>query len=180
MLSLRFLVLLSCMALAPSVAQARVHHRHASSGSSGAKPVILTQQPNSALDQAARQLNQGDISAATAKGDRPIVLVGSAPLAASGHGDIALFVQIQSARLCGSAGCSTSIYLGHRDHWTKILDSVSGTISVLPRIHGGMHDLLVGKDDRWAWDGHEYQDTMPAPPIGNLRADVAAHQAGHQ
>ena len=42
--------------------------------------------------------------------------------------EAALFVQLQSASLCGSAGCSTSVYLHRGGDWLKVLDSVSGPI----------------------------------------------------
>jgi len=161
------------LALCIPQANARTHHHRAPADSG--KPVILTQEPGTDLDKQARKLNQSDLSASAAKGDTPIVLVGSAPLSANRE-DVALFVQLQSARLCGSAGCSTSIYLGHHNEWTKILDSVSGTINVLKSQHNGLHDLLVGKQDKWTWDGHTYQDTMAAPAIPNLRQSVEQHQ----
>ncbi len=152
------------------------HHRHHAAAAS-ANPVILTQQPGTALDAAARQLNAEDLAGATKRGETPVVLIGSAPLAAGGHGEPALFVQLQSASLCGSAGCSTSVYLHHDGAWSKVLDSVSGPIKVLPGSAGGMHDLMVGDKDRWTWFGSAYHDTLPAAPIGNLKGAVERHQA---
>ncbi|GBQ62823.1 hypothetical protein AA103196_0417 [Ameyamaea chiangmaiensis NBRC 103196] len=140
-------------------------------------PVILTQQPGTALDISARQLMAGDLARAKARGETPIVLIGSAPLS-SRKGDVALFVQVQSASLCGSAGCSTSVYLKHGEHWSKVLDSVSGPVTVMPKSHGGMRDLRIDSHDVWRWQGTAYQDT--APSIGSdeaLRRSVEAHQA---
>ena len=153
----------------------RHHHGHATPPGPGAAPVILTQQPGSALDRAARELNADDLASAAKRRETPVVLIGSAPLSAR-HGETALFVQVQSASLCGSAGCSTSVYLKHGGDWIKVLDSVSGPIKVLPTAAGGMHDLVVGDKDRWVWAGDTYHDTLPAAPIGNLRRSVERHQ----
>ncbi|MBM9403051.1 hypothetical protein JUN65_15850 [Gluconacetobacter azotocaptans] len=142
-------------------------------------PVVLTQQPGTALDQTARKLNAADLAAAARRGDTPVVLVGAAPLSTRA-GETALFVQLQSAALCGSAGCATSVYLqkGH-DDWTKVLDSVSGPVSLSHRTHGGMHDLVINGTDRWVWNGHAYRDTMPAPPMDDLRRSIERYQAQH-
>ncbi len=166
-------VSLCLLPLLPATAQTR-HHRH-HPVAAAASPVILTQQPGTALDAAARQLNAEDIAGAEKRRETPIVLIGSAPLSTD-HGDTALFVQTQSASLCGSAGCSTSVYLRHDGRWIKVLDSVSGPIKVLATSSGGMHDLVVGDKDRWTWSGSAYHDTLPAAPIGNLRRSVEQHQ----
>ncbi len=159
-------------ALSPPGAQAAHRRPHAAPAAS---PVILTQQPGTALDQAARQLNAEDLAGAAKRNEQPVVLIGSAPLSAR-HGETALFVQVQSASLCGSAGCSTSVYLRRGPDWDKVLDSVSGPIKVLAAAHGGMRDLVVGDRDRWVWAGDGYRDTLPAEPIGNLKRDVERHQ----
>lgn len=170
---------LACSTLllsAPSGAWAATHHHHrAASTAVPANPVILTQQPGTALDTAARQLNADDLAGARKRSETPVVLIGSAPLSTA-HGDTALFVQLQSASLCGSAGCSTSVYLRHGGRWTKVLDSVSGPIKVLASSAGGMHDLMVGDKDRWTWNAGAYHDTLPAAPIGNLKNSVERHQ----
>lgn len=141
------------------------HTRHAAQpANAGAAPVILTAHPGTKLDEDARKLNEDDLQDAAKHHDQPVVLVGSASLS-SGKNDEALFVQLQSARLCGSAGCTTSVYLKHNDTWNTVLDSVNGDISVLPTRHKGMHDLLVSPNDRWIWNGKEYQDTLSAPPM---------------
>lgn len=160
------------LVLAPPAMAAGHHHHH---GGAAASPVILTQQPGSALDTAARQLNAEDMLGAAKRHETPVVLIGSAPLSTR-HGETALFVQVQSASLCGSAGCSTSVYLKHGDEWIKVLDSVSGPIKVLASTSLGMHDLMVGDKDRWVWAGEEYRDTLPAAPIGNLKRSVERHQ----
>jgi hypothetical protein len=174
------ILLAAALALPGSLpaARAATHGKHAAS-TTPTGPVILTQQPGTTLDKAARELNRDDLASAAKRNEQPVVLVGSAPLAAgtgaSGR-EAALFVQIQSASLCGSAGCSTSVFLHKPDDWVKVLDSVSGPVKVSTHQHGGMHDLIVGDHDRWIWAGSTYQDTLPAAPIGNLRRSVEKHQ----
>ena len=124
--------------------------------------VALTTQPGSRLEHDAAALVSDDIAAAHKAHEVPVMLVGSAHLATSGGG-AALFVQVQSASLCGSAGCSTSVFTEHGHSWTRVLDSVSGPIKVSPAVHGGMHDLLVHGTDRWVWNGHAYSDTLKVP-----------------
>ncbi|MBB2200023.1 hypothetical protein [Gluconacetobacter tumulisoli] len=172
-----FLLLTAAPALAMPAGAAPAHRTSRPAIPDG--PVVLTQQPGTALDQTARTLNASDLAAASRRGDAPVVLVGSAPLSTRA-GETALFVQLQSADLCGSAGCATSVYLqkGH-DDWTKVLDSVSGPVSLSPRTHGGMHDLIINGTDRWIWNGHAYRDTMPAAPMGDLRQSIERYQAQH-
>lgn len=163
--AMRYKQALACAAaigLAALPAHARPHHA-SSSSPSGARPVILSALPGTNLDQEARQLSAADLADAAKHNDQPVILVASAPLS-SDRSDMALFVQLQSARLCGSAGCSTSVYLRHKGGWKLVLDSVSGLISVLPGQHGGMHDLLIDKSDRWSWNGSSYQDGAPVAP----------------
>ena len=132
-----------------------------------AHTVTLTQQPGSALEATARTLAAQDLADATKHGETPLLLVGSASLASGQHrhAKSALFVQVQSASLCGSAGCSTSVYVGDRHGWRKVLDSISGPIKVDAKAHAGMHDLLVHTRDRWIWNGSSYVDTLPAPAV---------------
>ena len=106
-----------------------------------------------------------DLASARKANERPVMLVGSAHLAVRRRAPPALFVQVQSASLCGSAGCSTAIFMKHGKGWTRVLDSVSGPVKVAPGIHQGMHDLLVHGTDRWVWNGTAYADTLPAPKI---------------
>ncbi len=157
---------IAVMGLAAPASFARTHHAATNAApakdDTGPRPVVLSAQPGTNLDQVARQLNSGDLADAAKHNDNPVVLVASAPLS-SDRSDMALFVQLQSARLCGSAGCSTSVYLRHKGGWKLVLDSVSGAISVLPSRHNGMHDLLIDKNDRWTWNGSSYQDGAPAP-----------------
>ncbi|GBQ92833.1 hypothetical protein AA23498_1561 [Acetobacter nitrogenifigens DSM 23921 = NBRC 105050] len=161
-------------------AAAAVHHHSRSSTknsqAASGKPVLLSQQPGTELDKQARLLSADDIATSLRHHQPPLVLIGSAPLSTR-KGEIALFVQLQSAALCGSAGCSTDVYLHRGDDWIKVLDSISGAISILPQSHGGMYDIIVDGDDRWVWRGGSYQDTVSAPPIGNLRGEIKRFQA---
>ena len=155
------------------------HSRNATAGSSGAaKPVILTQQSGTELDKAARLLVADDIATSRRHHEEPLVLIGSAPLSTK-KGDVALFIELQSAALCGSAGCSTDSYIRVNKEWVKILDSVSGEIAVLPTSHRGMYDLVIDGTDKWIWDGSTYQDTIKAAPIGNLRDQIEDFQKGN-
>ena len=128
-------------------------------------PVTLTTQPGSALEATALQLTAGDLKQSKSEGDPPVMLVGSAYLSIHRAVPAALFVQVQSASFCGSAGCSTSIYLKRGADWQKVMDSISGPIKVSRRVHGGMHDLLVHGKDRWVWTGTAYADTLPTPNV---------------
>ncbi len=128
-------------------------------------PVTLAPQPGSKLDATARQVAAADVADG---GAGALVLLGSQPLGTAAPGP-ALFVQVQSDRACGSAGCSISVYLpnapgANPTAWTKVLDAV-GAVTVQPGMHHGMHDLVVGKGDRFVWNGHVYADTQPAPQV---------------
>ena len=133
----------------------------AAAGPAPAGLVKLAPMPGSALEKTARQIAAADVADG---GAGALLLLGTQHLGTAGSGP-ALFVQVQSARACGSAGCSTSVYLPSKTGWTKVLDAVSGPMVVEAAEHGGMHDLLVGGNDRWAWNGHAYADTIPAPQV---------------
>ena len=126
--------------------------------------IALTTQPGSALEAIAMRLVAQDIKEAKQSGDQPLLLVGSAHLSTT-PGPSALLVQVQSASFCGSAGCSTSIYIKRGRGWKKVLDSVSGPIKLSQSSHKGMRDLLVHGKDRWVWAGSAYADTLPTPNI---------------
>jgi hypothetical protein len=133
-------------------------------------PVTLAPHPLSPLYFTARSVAKQDIEDG---GTGALLLLASQPLGTAGTGS-ALFVQVQSQRSCGSAGCSVSIYLPNKTGWTKILDAV-GTLAVLPTVHGGMHDILVGKGDHWVWNGRAYADTIPAPQVDLTPRNPAPH-----
>jgi len=123
-------------------------------------PVVLKSQPRTALDATARRVAAADLFDGT---PGALLLIGTQTLGTAGTGP-ALFVQVQSSRSCGSAGCSVSVYLPNGNTYTKVLDAV-GQIAVAPGVHRGMHDLLVGANDRWVWNGTAYADTLPAPKV---------------
>lgn len=132
--------------------------------------VALLARPGTTLDSTARQLTANELARAAQKGDAPLVLVGEARLGGAKDRP-ALFIQLQSARECGSAGCSTSVYVRGKDKWRIVLDSVAGSISVDTARHGGMHDLLVNGNHRWIWQNESYTDTKPAAKV-----DLRPHQ----
>jgi hypothetical protein len=127
--------------------------------------VTLTTQPGSALETTAKQLVLADLRQSNSEGEPAVMLVGSAKLSVRASAPAALFVQVQSASFCGSAGCSTSVYVKRGSGWKKVLDSISGPIKVSRASHGGMHDLLVHGKDRWVWTGGAYADTLPTPNV---------------
>jgi len=97
------------------------------------------------------------------EGETPSVLVATAKLGNARDSNV-LFVQIQSPRDCGSAGCDTASFRHTNGKWVKILDTVSGTIRVASTRHRGMPDLIVQDTDRRVWDGEKYAATIPMPP----------------
>lgn len=131
-----------------------------------AAPVPLSEQPGTELDRAARTLVAQDLNEAEGRRELPLVLVGSARLGRA-QDQPALFIQLQSPRECGSAGCNTSVYLRQAGAWRKVLDSVSGPVSVADTRSRGMRDLLVGQE-RYVWNGTRYVGARPAPAV-NVR-----------
>ena len=128
--------------------------------------VELAAQPGTPLDAIARQLVAQDLAEAARRGDEPLLLLGTARLGAA-RDQPALFVQLQSPRECGSAGCNTQVYAWVKGAYVRVLDGVSGTVTVAPTRHRGMADLRVGSD-RYVWNGAKYEDVRPAPAV-NLR-----------
>jgi len=122
--------------------------------------VALSARVGTELDATARRLVAADLR----EDPRALLLVGTERLGHAGVGP-ALFVQLQSNRACGSAGCATSVFLPTKGGWTRVLDAVGGHIAIAPAEHDGMHDLLVGKSDRFVWNGKTYADTQPAPQV---------------
>lgn len=125
-------------------------------------PVALKPQPGTPLDATARTLVADDLARAAKKGDAPLVLVGEAHLGTLSDRP-AIFIQLQSERECGSAGCNTSVYLERARKWVLVLDSVGGSVSVASARHNGLRDLIVGHDGRWIWNGTTYAETRAAP-----------------
>lgn len=135
--------------------------------SAATTPVPLAPQPGTKLDAKARVLVAADLARAARKGDAPLVLVAEAPLG-SGSDRPAIFIQLQSERECGSAGCNTSVYLERNKKWVLVLDSVGGSVRLDSARHNGLRDLVVGQDDRWIWDGKTYVENRLAPPVRTL------------
>ena len=129
----------------------------------------MSAQPGTALDRAARSLVAQDLADAARSGERTLVLVGSARLGAASDRP-ALFVQVQSPRQCGSAGCSTSVFAWTKGRWLKVLDDTSGRITVAPTRHNGMADLVAHRE-HYVWTGREYASINPAPAV-DLRPRV--------
>lgn len=128
--------------------------------------VAMREQPGTPLDKTARALIADDLAEAKAAKDKPLLLVGQAQLGAATDRP-ALFIQLQSARECGSAGCSTVVFTWVSGQYVRVLDGLSGPVTAGPGRHRGMADLMTARDT-YAWDGHQYVDTHPAPAI-NLR-----------
>ena len=128
-------------------------------------PIVLKSQVGTPADGIARQLMAREIMKATQVGEMPLVLVATARLGGLRDTDV-LFVQLQSSRDCGSAGCDTVSFRHTNGRWVKILDTVSGTIRVAATRHRGMPDLIVQDTDRRIWDGEKYASTVPMPPAG--------------
>lgn len=127
-------------------------------------PVPLTSQPGSQLEAAARSLIAQDLGEAGREGERPLLLVGSAKLGTGAQDRPALFVQLQSARECGSAGCTTSVYLWRNGAWARVLDGAEGILALSATRTRGMADLVTEKN-RFVWNGTEYRDPTPAPQV---------------
>lgn len=128
-----------------------------------AVPVVFAHQPGAVLDRTARGLVAQDLAESVRAGERPLVLVGTAHLGAAADRP-ALFVQLQSPRQCGSAGCSTSVFAWTGGRYQKVLDGVAGRMAVAGTRHAGMADLQAG-NETYAWNGKAYADTVPAPAI---------------
>ena len=139
----------------------------------GSTPLALRAQPGTDLDSVARQLVAPDLARAARAGETPLVLVGAAQLGYPAEPPM-VFVQLQSPRECGSAGCSTSAYVFKQRGWHKVLDAVSGLVLVDGASHRGMRDLIVHERDRWVWDGAAYGGTKPAPEV-DLRPTRLSH-----
>ncbi len=135
-------------------------------------PVAMQAQPGTPLDQTARGLVAVDLAEARARGDTPLLLLGSARL---GGDRPALFIQLQSPRDCGSSGCTTSVYAWVRGAWKQVLDGTTGQIAVTPTRTRGMADLLAN-DERYVWTGSEYRNSRPAPAV-DLRPRTPRQQA---
>lgn len=159
--------LLSPMAASPCLAAAMTRHDAAVSAAPEGAVVVLAARPGTPLDAIARQLVAQDLGESRRANDSPLILTGSASLGSASDRP-ALFVQLQSARECGSAGCATTIYLWQRGAWKRVLDGVGGKLTVAAKRTRGMSDLITD-DIRYVWSGQEYRDSRPAPASVDLR-----------
>jgi hypothetical protein len=124
-------------------------------GTTDGAPVILAEKPGSEADRLARQLLVREIERAHADGENPLLLVGMARL---NDADELLFAQLQSPAECGSAGCSTVSFRYAHGRWTRVMDTVTGTVRIAASHHRGMRDLVVQRGNRMVWDGTKYRD----------------------
>ena len=146
------LVLTGTAAAKPSPGASLSRHAISRLSTTDGAPVELAAQPGSEADKLARQLMALEIARTYAEGADPLVLVGMGRL---NDVDELLFVQLQSPRECGSAGCSTVSFRYEGDQWIRIMDTVSGTVRISQSRHHGMPDLIVN-GNRLVWDGTKY------------------------
>ncbi len=125
------------------------------------KPVHLVPQPGTQADHVARQLIARNLANDHQAGDKPLVLVAAAPVTKDAK-EKALFVQLQSARECGSGGCNTLSFRFTNGRWERILDTIGGSVEVDATTHAGMHDLIVDNSQRYVWNGTKYVDNADA------------------
>jgi hypothetical protein len=117
-------------------------------------PVAMTSQPGSTVDALARQLMAREIEQSRASGVEPVVLVGTRRLDSNAG---LLFVEVQSANDCGSAGCSIVSFRHVKGQWVRVMDTVGGAVWIASPRHGGMPDLSVDGNP-YVWDGAQYRD----------------------
>lgn len=120
-------------------------------------PVVLASRPGTRTDSLARQLMARDIESARKYGVEPLVLVGTARLGNASNDEV-LFVQLQSASECGSAGCTTVTFRRSGSGWTRIVDTVSGTMQIAEARHRGMPELIEQDGSHMIWDGSKYRE----------------------
>ena len=126
-------------------------------------PVAMQPRPGTPLDAAARTLVAQDLASSARSGERPLLLIGTAKLGAASDRP-ALFVQVQSPRECGSAGCSTVVYAWSGGRYQRVLDGATGRMAVAATRHRGMADLIADKEV-YVWNGSAYVSRDPAPNI---------------
>ncbi len=126
-----------------------------------AGPVILAPAPGTPADTVARAALAQDLAEAARSGEKPLVLVGQARLGRPTD-RAALFVQLQSARECGSAGCATSVLVWSPQGWRRVLDGASGAITVAATRHNGWADLAAATE-HYVWTGQSYRNARPVP-----------------
>ncbi len=125
-------------------------------------PVPLATPPaGTPLDTLARRLVAQDMTEASRAGQTPLLLVGTAAI---GGERPAVLVQLQSSRECGSAGCSTAVFVWTAGAYQRALDGISGQVSVGSTRHRGYADLQTDTE-RYVWNGRVYRSVRPAPDV---------------
>ncbi len=126
-----------------------------------AGPVAMAPAPGTPADTVARAALAQDLAEAKRAGEKPLVLLGLAQLGRPSD-RAALFVQLQSPRECGSAGCATSVLVWSPQGWRRVLDGASGVVTVGTSRHNGWSDLTAGTE-HYRWTGQIYQNARPVP-----------------
>jgi hypothetical protein len=146
------LVLTGTAAAKPSSPAPSVQRPYPALTTTDGAPVELAASPGSDADKLARQLMAHELERDRQHGENPLVLVGMGRLNDS---DEMLFVQLQSAGDCGSAGCNTVSFRFMGGRWVRVMDSI-GSVRIGASSHHGMLDLIVQDADRLTWDGQKY------------------------
>lgn len=115
------LVLTGTAAAKPSSMEARIPRLQPVPTTTDGAPVELAASPGSEADRLARQLMARELERDRQEGENPLVLVGMGRL---NEKDELLFVQLQSAGDCGSAGCNTVSFRFTRGRWVRVMDTV--------------------------------------------------------
>lgn len=126
-----------------------------------AGPVAMAPAPGTPADAVARAALAQDLAEAARSREKPLLLLGLAQLGRP-NDRAALFVQLQSARECGSAGCGTSVLVWSPQGWRRVLDGAIGRVSVGSTRHNGYADLSAGTE-QYRWTGQSYQNARPVP-----------------
>lgn len=133
------LVLTGTAAAKPSSLESRIPRPHPAPTTTDGAPVELAASPGSEADRLARQLMARELERDRQHGENPLVLVGTGRF---NETDEMLFVQLQSAGDCGSAGCNTIAFQFTRGRWVRVVDTVgSGRIGASS--HHGRPDVIV-------------------------------------
>jgi hypothetical protein len=133
------LVLTGTAAAKPSSLESRIPRPHPAPTTTDGAPVELAASPGSEADRLARQLMARELERDRQHGENPLVLVG---MGRFNETDEMLFVQLQSAGDCGSAGCNTIAFQFTRGRWVRVVDTVgSGRIGASS--HHGRPDVIM-------------------------------------
>ncbi len=140
------LVMTGTAAAKPSAPEPPAQHSFPVLSTTDGASVEVRARPGSEAERLARQLMAPEIESAQAHGEDPLVLVGMGRL---NDVEELLFVQLQSPRECGSAGCTTVSFRYTGGRWIRIMDTVGGTaFRIATSHHRGMPDLIVQERNR--------------------------------